>query len=132
MGHEKDILALVHSETNKAAPYITNKLATIGDGTMMDGIRAVFQFATKTGVGQGKKAGLKQGIILGAGGALVIVAGVKTMRDFRTERINRISRLKEAEQRIKAVDAETKLAQDDEECLNCEDTTAHDLEETEI
>ena len=50
MEHESDILELILSSAGKAAPYMTEKLSKIGDGSMAEGISALVYFSAKCGI----------------------------------------------------------------------------------
>lgn len=131
MEHEKDILDLIYSSACRAAPYITHKLSTIGDGTMAEGIRSIAQYAAKAGIERGKKAGLRDGIILGAGGTFLIMFGANVAKKIRLEKIERTRVLEEAEHNIKVADTKAESLVDDDKKSDCEGTTDHAIEEKE-
>lgn len=131
MGHENEILDLIYSSADQAAPYITHKLSTIGDGTMAEGIHAIAQFAAKTGIEYGKKNGLRNGVIIGTGGTLMVVFSILAIQSFHKERIERVRALKDADRTIKVADAKIESTQDAEEQLSDAEVTEYIIEEGE-
>lgn len=129
MGHENDILELILSSAGKAAPYITEKLSKIGNGSMSEGISALADFAAKSGMEIGEKGGLKKGIVLGAFGTLTVLGTAKVVLDFRQKRTARIAALQEVDSRMKITDTES--SQTDEELLCCDANGEHEDESTE-
>ncbi len=113
MGHESEILDLILSSAGKAAPYMTEKLSKIGDGSMAEGISELVEFGAKSGMDIGEKNGLKKGVVLGALGTFTIWGAVKIVLDFRQRRIERITALQEADSRMKIADIETEFTQAD-------------------
>lgn len=106
MEHESEILDLILSSAGKAAPYITEKLRSIEDGSMSEGIHALVEFAAKSGIELGEKSGLKKGVILGICGAFAVAGSVQIALGFYQNRMKRICNLQEVEQKIKASDEE--------------------------
>lgn len=120
MGHESDILDLILSSTGKAAPYMTEKLSKIGDGSMAEGISALADIAAKSGMEIGEKVGLKKGVVLGIFGTLTVLGATKVALDFRQKRAARIAALQEVDRRMKIADTESESFQADEEPLCCD------------
>lgn len=129
MEHESDILELILSSAGKAAPYMTEKLSKIGDGSMAEGISALADFAAKSGIEIGEKVGLKKGVVLGVFGTLTVLGTAKVVLDFRQKRAARIAALQEVDSRMKITDTESSQA--DEEPLCCDAGGEHEDESTE-
>lgn len=125
MGHEGDILDLVLSSAGKTAPYMTQKLSVIGDGSMAEGISALANFAAKSGMEIGEKVGIRKGVGLGVLGTLTLIGTVKVALDFRQKRIERIAALREADSRMRIDGIEAESAQADEESLGCDVADEH-------
>ena len=86
MEHESEILDLILSSAGKAAPYITEKLRSIGNGSILEGIHAIVEFAAKSGIELGEKGGLKKGVILGILGTLAVASGTQIAMGFYQKR----------------------------------------------
>lgn len=125
MGHENDILDLILSSAGKAAPYMTEKLSKIGDGSMAEGISALADFCSKSGMEIGEKVGLKTGAFLGIVGTLTILGTTKVILNFRQKRAARIAALQEMDNRMKISDTGSKFSQADEESPCCDANDEH-------
>lgn len=132
MEHENDILDLILSSAGKAAPYMTEKLSKIGDGSMAEGISALADFSAKSGMEIGEKVGLKKGAVLGILGTLTVLGTTKVILDLRQKRTARIVALQEVDSRMKIANAETESTQADEIPPCCEDDKEHDDNEDEV
>lgn len=120
MGHESDILDLILSSAGKTAPYMTEKLSKIGDGSMAEGISALADFAAKSGMEIGEKVGLKKGAVLGIFGTLTVLGGAKVVLDFRQKRAARIAALQEVDNRMKITDTESSPAGEEPLCCDAD------------
>lgn len=120
MKHESDILDLILTSAGKAAPYMTEKLCKIGDGSMAEGISALTDFAVKSGMEKGEKAGLIKGAALGTLVTFTVLGAFNVFWDFRKKRAVRITALQEADNRIKIADIECESLLADEQPTCCD------------
>ena len=102
MNHEDEMMDLIYSSADKAAPYITEKLKRVGDGRMSKGITAIVKHAAKAGMEAGERAGLKKGVCVGILGTLTLVGAAKIALDFRRKRAERLEELRQADRALEA------------------------------
>lgn len=122
MGHKNDILDLIQSSAGKAAPYMTEKLSEIGDGSMAEGLSTLAAFFAKAGMEYGEIKGLIKGTILGSLGTLTIFGGIEVLWNLHQKRIERTVALQEVDAWMKRADAEMESAQTDEVLSYCEES----------
>lgn len=119
MSHENEILDLINSSAGKAAPYMTERLRTIGDGKMSAGVTALTRYAAKHGMEIGEIKGLKKGLGLGVLGTLTAVGAIKMAFDFYRKKKERINELRQVDSKMEAQATE----QEDTEQQNQENIT---------
>jgi hypothetical protein len=122
MDYGKEILNLVNSSAGKAAPYMTQKLKEIGNGSMAEGISAMMDYSVKCGMEMGERGGIKKGFGLGVCTMGVLCFATKIWGDFRKYKMEKIESLQVIERRMK--NADTK--QSDEESALCERDSKHE------
>ena len=122
MSHENEILDLINSSAGKAAPYMTERLRTIGDGKMSAGVNALTRYAAKYGMEIGEIKSLKKGLGLGALGTLTIVGATMMAFDFYRKKKERIIELRQVDSKMEAQATE-------QEDTEQEDTEQEDTEQ---
>lgn len=125
MGHESEILDLICSSPGKPAPYITEQLSIIGNGSMADGVSSLFTTGAICGAKYKSEKDFIMGIILGSLSTLAIFGSVKVALNLHQKRIERIAALQEVDVRMKSADAETESTQTDEVLSCCEENIVH-------
>ena len=119
MSHENEILDLINSSAGKAAPYMTERLRTIGDGKMSAGVTALTRYAAKYGMEIGEIKSLKKG--LGLGGATMMAF------DFYRKKKERIIELRQVDSKMEA--QATEQEDTEQEDTEQEDTEQEDTEQ---
>jgi len=119
MENENEILELLETGAGKAAPYVTERLRSIGDGKMIEGIKAAMKYAYEKGKESDKKKVLMTGLGIGTAGTLFVGGIIIIVYDFYKGREEQVNALQQVNLALNAetaqTDAEHKQIQEDTE-----------------